>query len=65
MKTSFFYLVTLLTFLFKISFNAEFNKLIKTVGHWARCFCTKKWCWTLANNFDFIWIFSYSYLSSP
>jgi len=30
-------------------FNAEFNKLIKH---------------TFANNFDFIWIFSYSHLSS-
>ena len=25
-------------------FNAEFDKLIKTVGHRVRCF--EKWCWT-------------------
>jgi len=40
--------------------------LIKTVGH--RAIFSEKWSWThlptFANNFDFIWIFSYSHLSS-
>ena len=46
-------------------FNAEFNKLIKT-GYRA-CFFEKMILNTptFANNFDFIWIFSYSHLSSP
>ena len=47
--------------------NAEFNDLIKTVGHRAR-FCRNMMLNTptFANNFDFIWIiFSYSHLSSP
>jgi len=44
------------------TFNAEFNKLIKTVGHLAR-FIEKMELKTpgVANNFDVIWIFSYSY----
>ena len=46
-------------------FNAEFNKLIKTVGHC--CFPKKMMLTTptFANNFDFIWVFSYSHLSCP
>jgi len=46
--------------------NAEFNKLIKTVGHHASFF--RKMMLntpTFANNFDFIWIISYSHLSIP
>jgi len=42
--------------------NAEFNTLIKTVGHSVRYFRKLS---TFANNFDFIWIFSYSHLSIP
>jgi len=42
--------------------NAEFNTLIKTVGYIARYFRKLS---TFANNFDFIWIFSYSHLSIP
>ena len=42
--------------------KAEFNKLIKTVGHCARFFEKNMLnTSTLANNFDFIWIFSYSH----
>jgi len=44
--------------------NAEFNKIIKTVGHRAR-FLENMNTPTFANNFDFIWIFSYSDLSRP
>ena len=46
--------------------NAEFNKLIKTVGRSA-CFFPRKMMFntpTFANKFDLIWIFSYSHLSS-
>jgi len=36
---------------------------MKTVGHRARYF--EKWCWTFANNFDFIWIlFTFSLIKS-
>jgi len=39
---------------------------MQPVDHHARCFgnmmCNTH---TFANNIDFIWIFSYSYLSSP
>jgi len=48
-----------------MKFNAEFNKLMKTVCHLARFF--RKMMLhtpTFAKNFDFIWIFSYSHLSS-
>jgi len=45
-------------------FNAEFNKLIKTVGHRAHFFEKNILNTpTFANKFDFIWIFSYSHLS--
>jgi len=45
-------------------FNAEFNMLIKAVGHCA-CFFKKMILNTptFTNNFDIIWIFSYSHLS--
>jgi len=46
-------------------FNVEFKKLIKIVGHCARLKTIMMLNTpTFANNFDFIWIFSYSYLSS-
>ena len=44
-------------------FNAEFNKLIKTVGHLACCYPKMMLNTpTFANSFNFIWIFSYSHL---
>ena len=46
--------------------NAEFHKLIKTVGHHHGFF--EKWYCThlpLPTILNFIWIFSYSHLSSP
>jgi len=43
-------------------FNAEFNKLIKTVGHRRKMMLNTP---TFVNNFAFIWIFSYSHLSRP
>ena len=54
------------TFLYFRKFNAEFNKLIKTVDHVLVLF--RKIILntpTFANNFDFIWIFPFSHLSSP
>jgi len=46
-------------------FNAEFNKLIQTVGHRARFFSKNELNTpTFANIFEVIWIFSYSHLSS-
>jgi len=37
----------------------------KTIGHRAPSFRKKMMLNTFANNFDFIWIFSYSHSSSP
>ena len=49
-------------------FVTEFNKLIKTECQHARVFFFRKMILnttTFPNNIDFIWIFSYSHLSSP
>jgi len=48
--------------------NAEFNKLIKYRRLLYSVFVFRKMMLnkpTFANNFDFIWIFLYSHLSSP
>jgi len=42
-------------------FNAEFNTLIQTVGHYARFF--EKWCWThLCQQF---WLYLNIFIFSP
>ena len=45
--------------------NAEFNKLVKTVGHRVRSFFFRKMMLntpTVVNIFEIVWILSYSHL---
>jgi len=54
-------------YLYCRKFNAEFNKLIKTVGHRVRFFFRKMMLNTptVVNIFEIVWILSYSHLSGP
>ena len=48
-----------------MDYIAEYNKLIKTVGHRPRLFSNNDYEQTFVNNFDCIWIISYSHFFTP
>jgi len=58
--------IFIFSYIYCRKFNAEYNKLIKPRGRHARFFLKMILNTpTFANNFDGIWIFSYSHLSRP